>query len=61
MVFSNEQVGSMMEEICGEAVHTHFEDTEYGPDLMHPSDIGCRSVEDGVSSDDNAIHKKARR
>ena len=27
---------------------------------MHPRDMVCNSVEDGVSSDDDEIHKKVR-
>ena len=44
MVFSNEQVGLMVEEICGEAVRTHFEDAECGPDPMHSSDSRGRQT-----------------
>ena len=55
MVFSNEQVGLMVEEICGEAVRANFEDAECGPDPMHPSDTECSSIEDGDSSDDDEI------
>ena len=47
VVFSNEQVALLVEEICGEAVCIHFEDAECGPYPMHPSDIRCSSVEDG--------------
>ena len=33
-----------VEEICGEAVHTYFEDAECGPDPMHSSDSrGCQT------------------
>ena len=52
VVFSDEQVGSMVEDICGEAVRANFEDVECGPDPIHPSDIECSSIEDGDSSDD---------
>jgi len=55
VVFSDEQVGSMVEDICGEAVRANFEDAECGPDPMHPSDIECSSIEDGDSSDDDEI------
>ena len=61
MGFTNEQVGSLVEEICGEAVHTNFEDAECGIDPMHPSDIGCSSVENGDKSDGDEIQKKVRR
>ena len=61
VVLSNEQVNSMVGDICGEAVRTHFEDAECGPGPMHQSDIRCSSAEDCVSSDDDIIHKKARR
>ena len=53
--FSDEQVGSMVEDICGEAVRANFGDAEYGPDSMHPSDIECSSIEGGDSSDDDEI------
>ena len=36
----------MVEEICGEAVRSNFEDVECGPDHMHPSDEECSSDED---------------
>ena len=57
VVFSDEQVGLMVEDICGEAVRAHFEDAECGPDPMHPSDIDieCSSIEDVDSSDDDEI------
>ena len=55
VVFSNEQVGSMVEDIYGEAVRTNFEDAEYGPDPMHPTDTECSSIEHGDSSDDDEI------
>ena len=61
MVFSSEQVRSMVKGICGEVIHSNFEDAECGPDPMHPSDIGCSSVEGGDSSDDGEIHKKVCR
>ena len=57
MVFSNKQVGSMVEEICGEVVCTHFEDAGYGPDPMHQSDNKCSSVEDDDSSDNAEIEE----
>ena len=46
VVFSYEKVGLVVEDICGEAAHTNFEDAEYGPDPMLTSDIdiGCRSI-----------------
>ena len=47
----------MVEGVCGEVVRTHFECAECGPDHIHPSDIGYSSVENGVSSDDDEIHK----
>ena len=50
-----------MEEICGEVVRTHFEDTDCGPDPMPLSDIEYNSVEDDVRSDDDEIHKKVPR
>ena len=55
IVFTDEQVGSMVEEIRGEAVRTGFEDAEHGPDHMHPSGNGCSSVQDGDCSDDDSI------
>jgi len=65
VVFTNEQVGTMVNEIYGKAVHSNFEDVECGPDPLHPSDDECSSngndevdgVEDGVvySSGDDAI------
>ena len=55
VVFSDEQVGSMVEDICGEAVRANFEDAECGPDPMYPSDIECSSIEDIDSSDDDEI------
>ena len=45
----------MVDDICGEAVRTNFEDAECGPDPMHPSDTECSSIEDGDSSDDGEI------
>jgi len=57
VVFTSEQVGLMVEEICGEVVRTYFEDAEYGPDPMHPSDNECNSVEDDDSSDDDEIEE----
>ena len=55
VILSNEQVGLMVEDICGEVVRTNFEDAECGLDPMHPSDIGCSSMKDGDSSDDDEI------
>ena len=57
MVFisDDEQFGSMVEDICCEAVHVNFKDVEYGPDTMHPSDVECSSIEDGDRSDDDKI------
>ena len=57
VIFSNEQVGSMAEETCGEAARTDFEDAEYGPDPMHPSDNKCNSVENDDNSDDDEIEE----
>ena len=50
----------MVEGICGEVVRINFEDAAGGTDPMHPSDIGCNSVDNGGSSDDDEIHKKVR-
>ena len=36
IVFTDEQVGTIVEEICGEAVCSNFEDVECGPDHLHP-------------------------
>ena len=55
VVFTNDQVGSTVEEVCGEVVHTNFEETGYGPDPMHPSDNECSSVDDDDNSDDDEI------
>ena len=55
IVFSDEQVGSMVEDMCSEAVHTNFEDAECVPDPMHPHDTECSSIEDSDSSDVNEI------
>ena len=57
VVFANEQVGSMVKEICGEVVCTHFKNAEYGPDHMHQSDNECSSVEDDDNSDDDEIEE----
>ena len=57
MDFSNEHVGSLLEEICGEALCPYFENTACVPDTMHTSDIGYSSVEDGNNSDEDEIHK----
>ena len=43
----------MVDDICGEAVRTNFEDAKCGPDPMHPSDIECSSMDNGDSSDDD--------
>jgi len=53
VVFTDEQVGTMVEDICGEAVRSDFEDVECRPDPMHPSDNECSSDEDEDSSDDD--------
>ena len=52
VVFTDKDVGTMVEEICGEAVRSNFEDVECGQDPMHPSDEECSSDEDVGSSDD---------
>ena len=52
VVFTDEQVGTIVEEICGEAARSNFEDVVCGPDPMHPSDEECSSDEDVGSSDD---------
>ena len=52
VVFTDEHVGTMVENICGEAVRSNFEDVECRPDPMHPSDEECSSDEDVGSSDD---------
>ena len=57
VVFTDEQVGTMVEEICGEAVRSNFEDVECGPDPMHPSDKERSSDEDEDSSDDDEIEE----
>ena len=57
VVFTNEQVGSMAEEIGGEVVRTNFEDAECGPNPIHPSDNECSSVEDDDKSNDDGIEE----
>ena len=55
VVFTNEHVGLMVEEICGEVVRANFGDAGYGSDPMHPSENKCSSVEDDDSSDGDEI------
>ena len=55
IVFTNEQVGTMAEEICGEVVRSDFEDIKCWSDLMHPRDNGCSSDKDGNSRDNDNI------
>ena len=55
VVFSDEQVGSMVEDICGEAVRANFEDAECWPDPIHPSDTECSSIENGDSNNNDEI------
>ena len=55
VVFTDDQVGTMVEEIRGNAVHSNFEDVKCGPDPMHPSDDKCNSdgSDNDCSSDDD--------
>ena len=46
-----------MEEIFGEVVRTDFEDADYGPDPMYPSNNECSNVKDDDSSDDDKIEE----
>ena len=55
IVFTDEQVGTMVGEICGEAEHPNFEDVDYGPDPMHPINNECSTDENKDSSDDDEI------
>ena len=57
MVFSNEQVGLMVEEICGEVVRTNFEDIEYGTDPMQLSDNKYSSMGGDDNSDNDEIEE----
>ena len=48
----------MVEDIYGEALHTHFEDAECEPDLMHVRGIECiecSSIENGDDSNADEI------
>ena len=56
-VFNNEQVGTMVDEICGEEAHPNFEDVKYGQDPLHPRDNECISAKDDNSSDNEEIKK----
>ena len=58
VVFTDKDVGTMVEEICGEAVCSNFEDVECGQDPMHPSDEECSSDEDvGIGSSDDEVEE----
>ena len=50
VVFTNEQVSTMVGEICGEALHSNFEDVEYGPDPMNPDNDECSTDKNKDSS-----------
>ena len=58
VVFTDNEVGTMVEEICGEGVRTNFEDPECGPDPHFPSDVETSSDED--DSDDADEHHVPR-
>ena len=45
----------MVEEICGKALRSNFEDVEYGPDHPHPSDNKCSSDKD-EGADDGVVY-----
>jgi hypothetical protein len=48
VVYTDEEVGTMVEEICGEEVRTNFEDPECGQEPAFPSDDESSSDEDEV-------------
>ena len=58
-MYDDREVGTMVEEICGAAVRTNFEDEECGPDPFHPSDDECSSSDGDTESsyDDEEIEE----
>ena len=58
VVFADAQVGTLVEEICGEALRSNCEDMERGPDPLPRSDEGCNSDEsDNDGSGDDTIEE----
>jgi len=56
VVFSDEEIDTMVENLCGPGVRSNFEEDEdlCGPDPAIPSDEECSSDEsDDISDDDN--------
>ena len=51
VVWSEKDIGAMVEAPCGPEIRTNFDDVECGPDKHFPSDDECSS--DNECSDDN--------
>ena len=51
VVWSEKDIGAMVEALCGTEIRTNFDDVECGPDEHFPSDDECSS--DNECSDDN--------
>ena len=52
VVWTDKEIGTMVEQLCGPEVRTNFDDVECGPDEHFPSGDECSSDED-TSSDDS--------
>ena len=58
VAFTDAQVGTLVEEICGEALRSNCEDVEHGPAPLPPSDEGCNGDEsDDECRSDDAIEE----
>lgn len=54
VVFSNEEIGAMVENLCGPGIRSNFEDEDLcGPDPSFPSDEEVSSDESDISDDDS--------
>ena len=55
VVFSDEEIGTMVEKLCGPRVRINFDNEDLcGPDPYFPSNEDCRS-NDRYDSDDDSV------
>ena len=55
VVWSDKDIGAMVEALCGPEIRTNFDDVECGPDKHFPSDDECSSDNANAVSDDCEI------
>ena len=54
---NREPSGTMVDDVCGEALRPTFEDVECGSGPVYPSDNACSSVEDDNISNDDEVEE----